>query len=86
MRTRAVALEAEGWCRTFGRYYATIQKKDGSRLKTYGVYLTAEEAHLCDIEEELENGYYEKIVIPVVQVNGDGTRKKLSAFVYRMTP
>jgi hypothetical protein len=48
--------------------------------------LTAEEAHLCDIEEELENGYYEKIVIPVVQVNGDGTRKKLSAFVYRMTP
>lgn len=32
---------------------------------TYGVYLTAEEAHLCDIEEELDEGYYEKIVIPV---------------------
>jgi hypothetical protein len=48
--------------------------------------LTAEEAHLCDIEEELDDGYYEKIVIPVVQVNGDGTSKKLSAFVYRMTP
>jgi len=86
LRSRAVALETEGWCRTFGRYFATIQKKDGARLKTYGVYLTAEEAHLCDIEEELDDGYYEKIVIPVVQVNGDGTRKQLSAFVYRMTP
>ena len=49
-----------------------IQKKDGAGLKTYGVYLTAEEAHLCDIEEELDDGYYEKIVIPVVKVNVDG--------------
>jgi len=40
---------------------------------------------LCDIEEELDGDYYEKIIIPVVQVNKDGTRNKLNAYVYRMT-
>lgn len=85
LRARAVALTAEGWCRTFGKDYATIQRQEGHQLKTYGVYLTPLEVQLCDQEEDLDQGYYEKIVIPVLQVGQDGAKKPLQAFVYRMT-
>ena len=65
LRLRSIPLVTEGWARTFGRHHATVQRKEGAELKTYGVYLTPQEAALCDEEEDLENGYYEKLVLPV---------------------
>lgn len=76
-----MALKAEGLLRTFGRDWATIERKEGATLKTYGVYLTPPEARLCDEVEDLESGLYEKIIIPVINTKGE----VLTSWVYRMT-
>ena len=86
IRDRAVASKLDGWTRTFGELYATIQRSSEKQLLSYGVYLTQEEAYLCDLEEELEQRYYEKIVIPV-KTWAAGTEPVIKfAFVYVMTP
>jgi hypothetical protein len=48
LRSRAVALELDGWGRTFGSKYATIEPIYGVKLRTYGIYLSKQEGYICD--------------------------------------
>ena len=85
IRARAVATRIDGYMRTFGHNYATIQKYEGNQIYSFGVYLSKEEADLCDLEEELELRYYEKIILPVTVWSSFTTTEIKHAYVYVMT-